>query len=84
MLQRTLGPPRLSLSLRAFARTKQGQLVCIHSSSLAATDSSAESPAYSPLARGWREKRVLELKAELKRRGLPTTGKKDEVLILLR
>jgi hypothetical protein len=36
----------------------------------------------SPLTKQWREKTVVELKAELKRRGLPTSGRKDEVCVL--
>jgi SAP domain len=85
MLSRTLRHSRSAPSLRALSPGPgQGQIAHIHSNpSATAAVKSAKPPVGSPLAKGWREKTVVELKAELKRRGLPTTGRKEEVLILL-
>lgn len=82
MLSRTLRhsrspPSRAALSLGP----QRGQIAHIHSTPfVAAAKSAAQPPPGSPIAKkGWREKTVVELKAELKRRGLPITGKKEEV-----
>jgi hypothetical protein len=82
MLSRTLRHSRSAPSLRALSPGPQ-QAAHIHSTpSIAAAKSAAQAPVGSPLANGWREKTVVELKAELKRRGLPTSGRKEEVLSL--
>lgn len=67
-------------SLRTSSLGQQGQIGRLHSTpSVFAAKAVGQTPAGSPLANGWREKTVVELKAELKRRGLPVTGKKEEV-----
>jgi len=81
MLSRTLRHSRLAPSLRALSPApQQGQIAYLHSNhSASAAKAVAQSPAESSLPRGWRELTVVELKAELKRRGLRRTGKKEEV-----
>lgn len=79
MLSRTLRHSRSAPSLRALSPGPQGQIAHIHSSPSVAAAKNAASAITSPLAQGWREKTVVELKAELKRRGLPTSGRKEEV-----
>jgi len=81
MLSRTLRHSRLAPSLRApLPAPQQGQIAHLHSNPSAPTAKAvAQSPAGSSLTRGWREKTVVELKVELKRRGLRCTGKKEEV-----
>jgi len=59
-----------------------GQIANLHSTPVAAAKSAAKSAIGTPLAAGWREKTVVELKAELKKRGLPTSGKKEDVTSL--
>ena len=82
MLSRTLRHSRSAPSLRGISPGPQ-QVSHIHSApSIAAAKSAAQAPVGSPLAKGWREKTVVELKAELKRRGLPTSGRKEEVFFL--
>jgi hypothetical protein len=85
MLSRTLRHSRSAPSLRALSPAPQGQIAHIHSSpSVAAPKSAASAPVGSPLAKGWRGKTVVELKGELKKRGLPTSGRKEEVRPILR
>jgi SAP domain len=80
MLSRTFRRSRVAPSLRALSGP-QGQMAYIHSTpSVAAAKSALHGPLGSPLAKRWREKTVVELKAELKRRGLQTTGRKEEVI----
>ena len=71
----------MAQSLRAPSlRQQQGQIARLHPThSVSAANDIGQTPAGSPLANGWREKTVVELKVELKRRGLPVTGKKEEV-----
>lgn len=79
MLSRTLRHSRSAPSLRALSPGPQ-QAAQFHSSpAISAAKSAAQTPLGSPIAKGWREKTVVELKAELKRRGLPTSGRKEEV-----
>lgn len=86
MLSRTLRHSRSAPSLRALSPGPQGQIAHIHSTSsvnaAAKSAAQAQGSAGGALAKGWREKTVVELKAELKRRGLPTSGRKEEVCIL--
>ena len=80
MLSRTRGHFRLARSLRALSLgQQQGQIARLHSTPfVSAAKAVGQTPAGSSLAKGWREKTVVELKAELKRRGLPISGKKEE------
>jgi len=80
MLTRTLRHSRSAPTLRALSPgpPSAGQIAHIHSTPVAAAKA-AQSTAGGPLAAGWRERTVVELKAELKRRGLPTSGRKEEV-----
>lgn len=81
MLSRTLrhSPLVPSLRLRSLGQ-QQGWIARLHSTpSVSAAKAVDQTPAGSSLANGWRERTVVELKAELKRRGLPVTGKKEEV-----
>jgi SAP domain len=85
MLSLRLRRSRLSYFL--YARSPwppQGQIAHIYStpSIAAAAKSTVQQPAMIPLAKEWRKKTVVELKAELRRRGLSTTGKKEKALIL--
>jgi hypothetical protein len=81
MLSRTLKHSRSAPSLRALSPGPQRQIAHIHNTpSVNAAKNPARAPAGGVLAKGWREKTVVELKAELKRRGLPTSGRKEEVL----
>ena len=81
MLSLTWRHSRPGASPHALSRLLQlRQVAHIHSNpSIAASKSTAKASVESPLAKGWREKTVVELKVELKQRGLPITGKKEEV-----
>jgi hypothetical protein len=80
MLSRTLRHSRSAPSLRALSPGPQ-QAAHIHSTpSLSAANPAGQASTGSNLRQGWWEKTVVELKAELRRRGLPTSGRKEEVL----
>src|ERR1700733_8910594 len=80
MLSRTLRHSRSAPSLRALSPAPQGQIAHIHASpATRAVKSTSSTSVGSPLAKTWREKTVVELKAELKKRGLPTSGRKEDV-----
>jgi hypothetical protein len=81
MLSRTLRHSRLLPSPRLQSLGhQQGWIACLHSApSVSAAKAVDQAPSGTSLANGWREKTVVELKAELKRRGLSVTGKKEEV-----
>lgn len=85
MLTRTLRHSRSAPTLRALSPgpPSQGQIAHIHSTPVSAAAKSAANSVGNSLAAGWREKTVVELRAELKRRGLPTSGRKDEVVFRL-
>ena len=79
MLSRILRRSRLAPSPQA-PSPHQRQIRHLHSTpSVCAAKDVCQTPTGSLLSKGWREKTVVELKVELKRRGLPITGKKEEV-----
>lgn len=85
MLPRTLRHSRSAPALRgAISPAQHPSQAHLHTSS-SALKSAAPAPPGTPTSptKSWRERTVVELRAELKRRGLPTTGKKDDVSILL-
>jgi hypothetical protein len=81
MLTRTLRHSRSAPSLRALspAPPSIGQISHLHSTPVKGAGKLASSAVSTPLAAGLREKTVVELRAELKKRGMPTTGRKEDV-----
>ena len=82
MLSRTLRHSRSAPSLRALSPGSQQAAQYRSTPAISAAKSAGQAPLGSPITKGWREKTVVELKAELKRRGLPTSGRKEEVFFL--
>jgi len=79
MLSRTIGHSQRARSIRAISLALRGDKAHIHSNHVVAGGkSTTQSTPLISLAKEWRQKTVIELKAELKRRGLLTTGKKEE------